>query len=1012
MGAPNFRKTDLSIYGVAQPNVSGLHTLLTLLSCGPFNPEGSSCTWFNTREEPLIFINDEPFVLREHANPLVNIKTYAGISRERLELMEERLKTDIISEATLNGGVILIHDELVDGRIVPGLVGCDQVRTSQEVFQALNDRGYHVDYRRVPMSHGLSPMDPFIDDYIEVFRKVPTEHSVVFSCGLGIGRTTFGMIVGLLIRRALTIEQTLVDPLEAEGERQDVLRLILILEKALGNKDQSAVQWVMKRDQIIETLLSALSGNYKVVLDLVRVLEDGNQCKKTVDIAIDHCEYLLNLRESILIGRVRHSIQVPDSLETALAFLERYFTLIALCGYLNQNDTGCESFTCWIKARPEIWSMFENLRKDSYKLKKFLPIVRLTGLTKPKSLFLTKEEAEAVNAENNVLNNRSGSVLVPHTILKMDLWSSEYKLPVDVDGAINFRKMQERSIYAMAQPRLQAVGAIIERLYADMDTDQHIVWINVREEPLVYIHNEPYVLRDKFKTFRNLRSYSGIPSERLEHMEIRLRDDILVESSMYQSKVLVHAEDTDGDVYPVWETIACPEEVKTTAQIFSELRDSQYANLEYFRIPVTAEDAPEPADFDAILKIVTSHPLDQQIFVFNCQIGAGRSTTGQVIAAQVISWLQKGAITSLSLKEKSTTDTVHFKAVHSILRAIRYGLESKHALDCIIDDAAAVVNLRTTINEWKEKAEHSADPIQSRKALRKGIGALKRYCLLLLFQAYLNDCTPPFDGQVIIQESFVQYIERHSEFVTLLQQLDDGHATLETLQADNQAIPDETTEGHALTNEVAFVISGRQGAVLGPMTILKYDHFPGCQKLSLPERIEGAPNFREVSFAATDAGVHLSVYGMAMPMAGAITDVLARMKASPNEPRHVLWVSLREEPVVFVNNRPFVLRVVKDPIANIEMTGIVSERVESMEERLKGDALNELDAYGEKILLHEEELTNHGFDLLPVWEHVGQADICTPAEIYSHISSTGFRVSYFRIPMYQMYGRARISLCL
>lgn len=40
----------------------------------------------------------------------------------------------------------------------------------------------------------------------------------------------------------------------------------------------------------------------------------------------------------------------------------------------------------------------------------------------------------------------------------------------------------------------------------------------------------------------------------------------------------------------------------------------------------------------------------------------------------------------------------------------------------------------------------------------------------------------------------------------------------------------------------------RGGSVLGKKTILKSDHFPGCQNKRLSPQIDGAPNYRQVSF--------------------------------------------------------------------------------------------------------------------------------------------------------------------
>lgn len=54
----------------------------------------------------------DPFVLRDAEAPMQNLRTYAGISSDRLEQMETRLKEDILNEAKKCDGLILVHDEL------------------------------------------------------------------------------------------------------------------------------------------------------------------------------------------------------------------------------------------------------------------------------------------------------------------------------------------------------------------------------------------------------------------------------------------------------------------------------------------------------------------------------------------------------------------------------------------------------------------------------------------------------------------------------------------------------------------------------------------------------------------------------------------------------------------------------------------------------------------------------------------------------------------------------------
>lgn len=55
-----------------------------------------SAVWHNMREEPVIYINGRPFVLREDERPFKNLQEYTGIDVHRLEQMELRLKNDIL----------------------------------------------------------------------------------------------------------------------------------------------------------------------------------------------------------------------------------------------------------------------------------------------------------------------------------------------------------------------------------------------------------------------------------------------------------------------------------------------------------------------------------------------------------------------------------------------------------------------------------------------------------------------------------------------------------------------------------------------------------------------------------------------------------------------------------------------------------------------------------------------------------------------------------------------------
>lgn len=56
----------------------------------------------------------------------------------------------------------------------------------------------------------------------------------------------------------------------------------------------------------------------------------------------------------------------------------------------------------------------------------------------------------------------------------------------------------------------------------------------------------------------------------------------------------------------------------------------------------------------------------------------------------------------------------------------------------------------------------------------------------------------------------------------------------------------------SIPKEPEEVMKLRGGSVLGKKTILKSDHFPGCQNKRLRPNIEGAPNYRQVHLHHTD----------------------------------------------------------------------------------------------------------------------------------------------------------------
>jgi len=113
-----------------------------------------------------------------------------------------------------------------------------------------------------------------------------------------------------------------------------------------------------------------------------------------------------------------------------------------------------------------------------------------------------------------------------------------------------------------------------------------------------------------------------------------------------------------------------------------------------------------------------------------------------------------------------------YTAIHSLIRLIKNGLECKQRVDDVIDSCANYVNLRDNIENWRVQAEQEADEINRKRAIKRGLLALKRYFILIVFASYLDTHDP---GLAEDLESFKFWMNRHQEFVTIMrEEIDDA----------------------------------------------------------------------------------------------------------------------------------------------------------------------------------------------------------------------------------------------
>nr|XP_043636887.1 paladin [Erigeron canadensis] len=595
-----------------------------------------------------------------------------------------------------------------------------------------------------------------------------------------------------------------------------------------------------------------------------------------------------------------------------------------------------------------------------------------------------------------VMKQRDGSVLGKKTILKSDHFPGcqNKRLSPHIDGAPNYRQADSLRVHGVAIPTIDGIRNVLTYIGAQQN---NVLWINLREEPVVYINGRPFVLREVERPFSNLE-YTGINRARVEQMEDRLKEDILIEASRYGNKILVTDELPDGQMVDQWEPVT-PESVKTPLQVYLELQTKQFL-VDYERIPVTDEKAPKEQDFDTLVDRISRADLKTEI-IFNCQMGRGRTTTGMVIAT-LIYFNRIGAsgiprtnsIGNVSAYGSNASDNMlnteeallrgEYTVIRSLIRVLEGGVEGKRQVDKVIDKCSSMQNLREAIATYRNSILRQPDEMKREALLSFFVEYLERYYYLICFAVYLH--TEKSNANY----NFYHWMKARPELYTIIRRLlrrDPmgalGYANLKQL---NKIKMNKSGDDHPF--EMGIVAVSRTGEVLGSQTVLKSDHCPGCQQPNLPERVEGAPNFREIP--------GFPVYGVANPTVEGIKSVIQRIGGSKNG-RPVFWHNMREEPVIYINGKPFVLREVERPYKNmLEYTGIDRERVERMEARLKEDILKESKRYGGDIMVIHETEDGKIFD---AWEHVSTDVVQTPLEVFKSLEADGFPIKYARVPI-------------
>lgn len=338
-------------------------------------------------------------------------------------------------------------------------------------------------------------------------------------------------------------------------------------------------------------------------------------------------------------------------------------------------------------------------------------------------------------------------------VAMQDHFEKIQKLPDKIDGVPNFRRVPGYKVFCCGQPTKEGYARAIEKACGDKwPKDGPIVWLNMRQEAIVYLNGSPVCARPPGK----IGEYAELGNV--------TRASVKADEEEFVKVLKKRAEDNGGNVKVVdvgkKESDVKVEEVMSLHEVIEGLKE-KFPGLTHNRIPVCNSAAPLEPDFDTLCGALLGTNVNCPVIV-NCQVGLSRSTTGCVCACLFrefqLSASYEGLIetvpgVNLELlrmdkyevdPNKDTLFRGEFEVVKELIAAVADGDGAKRECDKVIDKngppplGTGIKQLRENIAESKLSYEIMDDAAQA-FLKTKIMDNIQKYFYLICFTAYLRE---------------------------------------------------------------------------------------------------------------------------------------------------------------------------------------------------------------------------------------------------------------------------------
>jgi len=328
------------------------------------------------------------------------------------------------------------------------------------------------------------------------------------------------------------------------------------------------------------------------------------------------------------------------------------------------------------------------------------------------------------------------------------------KLKDPVAGVPNLRRVPGYKVYCCGQPTAAGVEAILEKVTGTIyPKDGKIIWINLRQEPSVYVNGEPLCARP--------------PNKIGEYAELGdITAEMIAEDEAEFAKMCENrAKDNGGklkyvDINKVEHEVEA-KDIKTLTAVYEGAKE-KFPGLSTVSLPVYNSGNPLAKDFDIVVQAMIGSAINTPVIV-NDQVGLSRATTGAVIACLFKEF-------QINASYQGLTDTVpgvsgdvlkmdryvmdptkdalfagNFEVVKKLIAELPEAQAAKNECDKVIDKngtpktgGTGIKQLRENIAESKLSYEIMDDAAQA-FLKTKIMDNISKYYYLIVFTVYMRE---------------------------------------------------------------------------------------------------------------------------------------------------------------------------------------------------------------------------------------------------------------------------------